>query len=120
MVSKKPTAETLANNPLIGDWKLVSYNGKDVVGKYTAAFEADRVSLRFCNVMNGAFKLTGNTFSSSGFISTEMYCEGEPMVLEGNFDLNGATYAIKSTRSIPPVHILTITTKKGNTYTFKR
>lgn len=53
ILSKKPTDETLLSSPLHGTWKLTSYNGKDVTGNYTANFESDRVSLKFCNTMNG-------------------------------------------------------------------
>ncbi len=43
---------------------------------------------RFCNNMNGSYKLLGNRFVASGFMRTLMYCEGESMMLEDNFDIS--------------------------------
>jgi heat shock protein HslJ len=120
VLSKKPTVKTLQDTPLHGEWKLQTYNSEKVSGIYTANFESKRASFKFCNSMSGEYALSGNIFTTSGFMSTEMYCMGWVMTLEDNFELDGAKYSLIATKSIPAQHILTITTKKGSVYVYRK
>ncbi|MBP6981471.1 META domain-containing protein [Candidatus Gracilibacteria bacterium] len=110
-------SDNLSNksNPLSETkWKLDSYNSKAVSGKYTLAFDAkNRLSAKFCNGVGGEYTLSGKILSAPMLISTMMYCEGESMPLENNFQLNKATYTISE-------DTFTLTTESGNIYIWKR
>ncbi|MBC7498439.1 DUF4377 domain-containing protein [Candidatus Gracilibacteria bacterium] len=110
-------------NPLLGRWTLIGYNSTPITSTgYTLTIERDRLSAKFCNNMFGSYTLSGNTISSPGLASTMMYCEGQSMILENNFVLDGAIYSLQALRlmagSTGPTMHLVITTKKGDIYTY--
>lgn len=114
---------TSIENPLLGQWTLISYNSMSITSTgYTLTFERDKVSAKFCNSMFGSYTLSGNTISSPGLASTMMYCEGQSMTLENAFALDGATYSLQALRLMagatgPTMHLI-ITTKKGDVYVY--
>jgi heat shock protein HslJ len=74
ILSQKGTPAS-KNSHIQGTWKLVSFNGKDVVGNYTAMIESDKVSFHFCNTVFGSYSLSGNVFVAPALASTKMYCQ---------------------------------------------
>jgi heat shock protein HslJ len=56
---------TSIENPLLGQWTLISYNSMAITSTgYTLTFERDKVSGKFCNNMFGSYTLSENTLSS--------------------------------------------------------
>lgn len=103
------------SNPLSETkWKLESYNNQAVRGSYTLSFDTkNRLGAKFCNSVGGEYTLSGNTISAPMLISTMMYCEWEPMILENAFKLEKVTYTVSE-------ESLTLTTWSGNIYIWKR
>ena len=72
--------------------------------------------------MSGSYSRSGSTIMAPMMMSTEMYCDGQPMTLENAFQLDGATYSLQALRlmagSIGPTMQLIITTKRGDVFTY--
>lgn len=61
---------------IIGAWKLMSFNGKEVNSKeFTGNFTNKSFSMKFCNIINGSYTLSGGKFVAPNAASTMMYCE---------------------------------------------
>lgn len=104
-----------AANPLADtERNLVSYNNKQASG--TLSFDQSKMYSKFCNNVSQSYTYTNNTITSDGIaLSTMMYCEGLPMILEYNFDIStGWTQTLLSGDQ------LTITTTDKNTFIFTK
>jgi len=117
------------DSPIIGDWKLISFNGANVsalkpeVPAINLSVTKDRFSIKVCNVMNGSYSLKNNTFVSSMMVSTRMACFDEGLnKIETSWNIDGAIYSVVALRhasgSSGPTMQLTITTKKGDIFVF--
>jgi heat shock protein HslJ len=64
------------NSPVVGEWKLTSFNSTDVsTGDFAASITKDRFAIKLCNNISGSYAIKNNIFSSPVMISTMMYCE---------------------------------------------
>jgi heat shock protein HslJ len=124
LINKKLVSTPTSNSDtIIGKWNLVYFNTKEVdSSKFTGNFTNKNFSMKFCNMINGSYTLSNNTFIAPNAASTMMYCEWLPMTLENAWNLDGATYSLVSLRRMPgsygPTMHLIITTKKWDRFTF--
>ena len=94
-------------------WQLSTYDAQATTG--TLSFTEDTMFSHFCNNVSQKYTYTGTTLVSAGDgISTLMYCEGLPMILEDNFKLDTAAEAV------PTTDTLTITTSTKHVFVFKK
>lgn len=121
ILNKKSVASE--NSPVVGEWKLTSFNSTDVsTGNFAASITKDRFAIKLCNSISGSYTIKNNIFTSPAMISTRMYCEWLSMTLENAWDLDGATYSLMAVKRMQwstwPSMYMTITTKKGDSFTF--
>jgi heat shock protein HslJ len=70
---------------------------------------------KFCNTVSVGYMYSGGALLASGVgMSTMMYCEGLPMVLETAFQINDSAAVMMSGS------ILTITTSGNNVFIFEK
>ena len=70
---------------------------------------------KFCNNVSQGYTYSGGALLASGVgMSTMMYCEGLPMVMENAFQINDSAEVIMSGSS------LTITTSGNNVFIFEQ
>ena len=70
--TKKPTV----NSPLIGKWKITSYDGNTLPKDLFIEFKADKMfSTTICNNISGTYTLTGEKLSFTNIGSTKMACK---------------------------------------------
>jgi heat shock protein HslJ len=112
VVAKKTPKQALQ----AGEWKLVSFNGKDMKSSQaTITFEKKRFSAKFCNTMGGQYGVIGGSrILFRNVFSTMMYCEGDIMTAESALSRGGmGWFAVGE-------HTLSIITKKGDVYMYSR
>jgi hypothetical protein len=125
----KKSTPVATDSGIIGNWKLMSFNGNNLstlkpdLGSIDLNITADRFSIKVCNTMNGSYSLKGNTFVSSGMMSTKMACSDAALTkIENAWNLDGASYSLVAIRraagSVGPTMQITITTKTGDIFTF--
>ena len=103
-----------ANNLANTSRDLVSFNGTGANG--TLSFDQTMMYSKFCNNVSQGYVYNTGTLTSTGLgMSTMMYCEWLPMVMENAFQISAS--GNKAARS---GHRLTITTSGNNTFTFKQ
>lgn len=128
IINKKPTP-VVTDSGIIGNWKLISFNGSNLstlkpdLGSIDLNITGDRFSIKVCNTMNGSYSLKGNVFASPGMMSTKMACSDAALTkMENAWNLDGASYSLVAIRraagSVGPTMQITITTKKGDIFTF--
>lgn len=106
---------TFAVNPLADTARnLVSYNNQEASG--TLSFDQSKMYSRFCNNVSQWYTYEDNSITSDGMgISTMMYCEWLPMILENNFKISTDGTSVKINNDT-----LTITTTEKNTFVFEK
>lgn len=128
ILSKRLTT-IITDAGILGNWNLIGFNGSNLstlkpdLTPINLNLTADRFSIKICNSMNGSYSLVGNTFSNSMMMSTKMACFDTAInTMENAWNLDGATYSLVGIRrmagSIGSTMQMTITTKKGDTFTF--
>jgi hypothetical protein len=77
LINKKLVSTPTSNSDtIIGKWNLVYFNTKEVdSSKFTGNFTNKNFSMKFCNMINGSYTLSNNTFIAPNAASTMMYCE---------------------------------------------
>ncbi|GAB0174151.1 MAG: hypothetical protein HHAS10_00300 [Candidatus Altimarinota bacterium] len=114
---------------LLGDWKLEGYTdakGKEYsVSPTTLTFTANRFSAKFCNSISGEYSAKDGMITAKSVMSTMMACADDTLtMLEGAFDLDGATYSVMIASVMPgytgPTMWVNIRTSAGATYRFGR
>ncbi len=105
---------TFASNDLVGTKRdLVTYNQTGAV--WTVEFDETTMFSKFCNNVSVGYTYSGWALLASGvWMSTLMYCEGLPMVLENAFQINDSAAVMMSDS------ILTITTSWNNVFIFEK
>jgi putative lipoprotein len=72
-------AQTPASPALAGtEWRLASFDGKPPApeSRITLSFQEKQLGAKVCNVIGGAYTLTGTTLRGHDLISTQMACLG--------------------------------------------
>lgn len=104
-----------ANDVAWTSWELVSFNGATgVVG--TLEFDETMMYSKFCNNVSQGYVYTASGLVASwAGMSTMMYCEGMPMVLEGAFFLSDTATPLELSGDV-----LTITASGSNEFVFNK
>ena len=98
-----------------GKWNLISFDGKAETKDSVLEITNEKLSVKFCNGMSGAYTLDGNSIATTGLVSTKMLCNDETLMnMEYAFSsINAATISFESNDA------LTITTKENHVFVFE-
>lgn len=108
-------APTQVIHPLVDTtWKLLSYNGTNVLNNYSLSFSGtDTINAHICNSIFWTYSVSGSILYTPWLASTEMYCPGERSQIENDFSLDGTSFVRDN-------DTLTLKTQSWTTFTWIR
>jgi len=132
MASRSMTSAPSYDTDLLGEWQLLSLNGKSVTDMLSGTttspivltFNSGTLSTRICNNTAGAYTTSDGGISAPVLMSTLMACMDARSTIEQAFTPDGATYTIKSVRDVDGtgselITLFTMTTSSGDVFVYK-